>query len=278
MKLLAGIVTFNPDINRLQENFEAILPQVDKVIIVDNGSSNLVNIQERCSQAEVIPLYSNKGIAAALNVIGNYAIDYQYDWFLTLDQDTVVESNLISIYKSYINLPNVGTLSCLYHDLNQEKPKFTEADYQEMKYVITSASFMKTEAFKHSNKFDEWMFIDMVDFDINFEFQRLGYKIYRINQIGFIHEVGESSTFNFMGRIIYTSNHSAIRKYYRVRNSIYLYKKYGKNSETVNFLIQCRDEFVKIFLFEKNKVKKLSAMIKGLKDGILAEVTKNESK
>ena len=277
MKLLAGIVTFNPDINRLQENFEAILPQVDKVIIVDNGSSNLVNIQEKCSKAEIIPLYSNEGIAAALNVIGEYAIDYQYDWFLTLDQDTVVESNLISIYKTYVNLPNVGTLSCLYHDLNQDKPKFTASDYQEMKYVITSASFMKTEAYKESNKFDEWMFIDMVDFDINFEFQRLGYKIYRINQIGFIHEVGESSTFHFMRRIIYTSNHSAIRKYYRVRNSIYLYKKYGKNPETINFLIQCRDEFVKILLFEKNKVKKLSAMIRGLKDGLMSEVKKNET-
>ncbi|MEQ9809550.1 glycosyltransferase [Streptococcus jiangjianxini] len=278
MKLLAGIVTFNPDINRLQENFEAILPQVDKVIIVDNGSSNLVNIQEKCSKAEIIPLHSNKGIAAALNVIGNYAIDYQYDWFLTLDQDTVVKNNLISIYTPYIGLPDVGTLSCVFQDINKKDTTVPRLPYEEIEVVITSAALMNTAAFEKSRKFDEWMFIDFVDFDINFEFTRLGYKIYRINQVGFLHEVGSATPINFFGLKAYTSNHSAFRRYYMVRNTIYLIKKYGKSNLRLGYLRHTRDEFIKVALFENHKIKKLSAMIKGLKDGILAEVTKNESK
>lgn len=38
MKYLAGIVTFNPNIERLDQNIRAIYPQVSHIYIVDNGS------------------------------------------------------------------------------------------------------------------------------------------------------------------------------------------------------------------------------------------------
>ena len=37
----AGIVTYNPNMKRLIENVNAILPQVEQVILVDNGSANI---------------------------------------------------------------------------------------------------------------------------------------------------------------------------------------------------------------------------------------------
>ena len=40
MKFLAIIVTYNPDVERLEENIKAIATQVDKVVIVDNGSDD----------------------------------------------------------------------------------------------------------------------------------------------------------------------------------------------------------------------------------------------
>lgn len=275
MKFLAGIVTFNPEIERLRKNIEAVISQVDKLVIVDNGSDNLSILQATFSEVEVIPLHSNKGIAAALNIIGQYAIDNHYNWFLTLDQDTIINDDLMQIYMPYLDLPQVGTLSCLYRDLNQEDLRVYSNKFEEVSCVITSAALMKTSVFEISKRFDEWMFIDMVDYDINFEFQRLGYKVYRVNQIGFIHEIGEAKKINFLGRTAYTSNHSALRKYYRVRNSVYLYKKYGKNATTKSFLIQCRDEFIKIFLYENQKWQKLSAMVRGLIDGLKVKVEKN---
>ena len=45
-KYLAGIVTFNPDIERLNENISAIINQVDKVVVVDNGSENADDIKK----------------------------------------------------------------------------------------------------------------------------------------------------------------------------------------------------------------------------------------
>ena len=38
MKTLAGIVLYNPDIERLRENIAAIAPQVDTLLFIDNAS------------------------------------------------------------------------------------------------------------------------------------------------------------------------------------------------------------------------------------------------
>ncbi|MGT2686098.1 glycosyltransferase [Streptococcus porcinus] len=275
MPILAGIVTFNPEIQRLKENIEAIKPQVDKVIIVDNGSQNCDEICQVFPDLTIIKLNENLGIATALNKIGNYAIEYAFDWFLTLDQDTVVFNDLIANYKSYINLPNVGILTCLFKDINKTSDESYTSEYEEVTKCITSAAFMKTSVFAKSDKFDEKMFIDLVDYDLNYHYEKLGYKTYRINKIGFLHEIGNASPIKFLGRDAYTSNHSAFRKYYFARNTIYLSKKYGFNTETKNNYIVLRDEFIKIVCFEKQKLSKVLAMGKGIIEGIFMKVDSN---
>ena len=45
-KILSVIVTYNPEINRLKQNLENIINQVDEVIIIDNNSDNIGLIQE----------------------------------------------------------------------------------------------------------------------------------------------------------------------------------------------------------------------------------------
>lgn len=39
--IIAGIVSFNPEINRLANNISAIALQVERVIVIDNGSKNV---------------------------------------------------------------------------------------------------------------------------------------------------------------------------------------------------------------------------------------------
>ena len=278
MKIIAGIVTFNPELDRLRENIEAVFPQVDQLILVDNGSENTAAMKELVSKISgdihVIELGSNKGIAYALNVIGQTAIDQRFDWFLTLDQDTIILSELVETYKRYTHLPSVGTLSCEFQDLNKDETILPDEEYSEVNRVITSAALMNTEKFAHSGRFDNQMFIDLVDYDINIDYKLRGYKIYKINKIGFYHEIGESEPYRLFGRKVETSNHSAFRKYYLARNAIYLRKKYGTNSDTKNYLTVVRDDFFKILLFEKDKMAKFKAIFKGLYDGMTMKVEK----
>ena len=47
----AGIVLYNPDINRMNENINNIINQVDYVILVDNGSKNKPDIEDAIQQS-----------------------------------------------------------------------------------------------------------------------------------------------------------------------------------------------------------------------------------
>ena len=267
MKILAGIVTFNPDIKRLSENIAAVSAQVDQVIIVDNHSTNLEEFK-RFDNVEIISLDENKGIAFALNEIGSYAIKNNYDWFLTLDQDSVVCDGMIAEYRRYFDLPQVGILSCDFQDVNDAvNNERYEIPYQEIQLCITSGALMNTYCFEHSSKFDEKMFIDLVDYEINLQYQKLLYKMYKISFVGFKHEIGERGHRKIFGRDIYFNNHSAIRRYYFSRNSIYLIRKYGWNNITKGLFIANNGHAIKVILFEKQKWKKTFLYIKGLLDG-----------
>ena len=45
-KIYAGIVSYNPDIQRISENIFAIHKQVPEVIIFDNGSNNINHLKK----------------------------------------------------------------------------------------------------------------------------------------------------------------------------------------------------------------------------------------
>ena len=106
-KIYAGIVTFNPDIERLKENVCAICIQVPEVVIFDNGSSNFADIQECISvfhNAILIHSDENIGIAAALNRLMQWGSNNNYDWMLSLDQDSVCDASYVNKMKQYLDV------------------------------------------------------------------------------------------------------------------------------------------------------------------------------
>lgn len=171
MKTLCGIVLYNPEISRLEDNIEAIGNQVDEILFIDNGSKNLIDVKKMLIQKSlknrIIENSENKGIAYALNQILDYSYENGYQWFLTLDQDSVCNSDLIKEYLKYINLPNVAMITCNKEDRNlKDLEEPTNKIYEEVDCCITSACFNKTSALKEVGGFDNYFFIDYVDFDI----------------------------------------------------------------------------------------------------------------
>lgn len=267
-KILAGIVLFNPDIDRLTKNISAIVDQVEFTLLVDNGSDNISDVKEimkKFSGVHLVELGVNKGIAFALNKIGQYAVEYKFDYFITLDQDSVVMNGLVNEYKKYLDLPNMGQLTNYIDDRNnpidRSKIKLKESG------AITSSALMPTDVYASGIHYDDELFIDKVDFDINIQLKKAGFKSYQIPYIGLLHEVGNQTQHSFFGLKVMTYNHSAMRRYFISRNSIYLIKKYGFR-EAGGFLIGDVSRFIKTILYEKDKIKKNGASIKGLRDGI----------
>lgn len=274
MKIIAGIVTYNPDLQRLQENIEAVSKQVSEVVLFDNGSYNFNKIKklENEYRLKVLASATNKGIAFALNKLAEYSLKKGATWLLTLDGDSVIYPNLISMYQKYIYLPNVGQLTCKRRDrnikLDDSLRNDTDSEFQEVKYAITSASLINLNALKKCGGFDEKLFIDWVDNEICCALRKQGYKTYEINYTGLLQEMGHASKKRFFNRVFYRPNYSPIRYYYNARNSIYVARMYPSEER---ILSRVNNQLKVIFLnliYEKDKIKKMNSVFHGIYVGI----------
>ena len=273
-KVAAVIVTYNPS-KGFEGNIKAINKLVDETIVVDNGSNdekiNMLNdLKDRVS---LIKLNENKGIAYALNRGIEYAEDKGYSWVLTLDHDSIPDEDML---KSKIN-----TYNSLSEDEKQQIVMITpkhieekstedlvnEQDYEYVLTEITSGALTKTSYYKE-NKYDEKLFIDLVDHDFCLNINRGGHKIIRVNNAILKHNLGESKSYNILGITITPTNHSPVRRYYMTRNRYYIWHKYNSDfpqwvkKDKMRFI----SETIKIIFFEKDKINKLKMIIKGKRD------------
>lgn len=262
----AGIVLYNPDIKRLEENITTIYPQVDNLYLFNNGSHNIDSINELISSYPNIILLNsseNLGISRALNTILSISECDGYDWVVTLDQDSVAPTNIVSEYKKYIRLDKVGMLCCKIVDRNLRE-SINEASpvpkLQEVELCITSASAIKIDAWEKVGGFCEEMFIDSVDFDICMNLRKHSYKIIKINYLQLLHEVGHSRKVRFLGKDELIFNHGPLRCYYMIRNRILLGKRHHLLLKQIGLAVK---RLLLINLYETDKYQKNIMMLKG---------------
>ncbi|MCI6468990.1 MAG: glycosyltransferase [Lachnospiraceae bacterium] len=279
LNILCGIVTYNPDIDLLQENINAIIKQVNLVYIFDNGSKNINDIEKLLENMENIIICrgeENYGVAYALKYLTDYASCEEYDWILTLDQDSVVKDGLIKEYLKYTQDEKIGGLTCLMVDrkTNELECICNTKKEEEITGCITAGFFLKIEAYRMTSGYDVKLFIDSVDYDICNELRERGYKIIRIPFLGVIHELGDSKIVCFLGKKIVIYNHSGMRKYYIFRNSIYEAKKYKEFYSLRKEIYYRIKDIFKIWLWENRKMYKTIKAIQGIVDGLKMKVDK----
>lgn len=266
MKVIASIVTYNPNIQRFIQNVEAILPQVTEIIIVDNASINLMDIRLLIGKYESVSIIenrTNKGIATALNQAAQYALSKGYGWVITLDQDSVAPDNLVSTYSRFLNCRDIGIVCCKIVDRNfgeLEREKSKNRGFEDVPVCITSASMMNLRVWKEVGGFNEDMFIDSVDFDICLSMREHGYRIIRTYDTALLHEVGHSEIRKLFGKEYQIYHHSPLRYYYMIRNGIYLGKRHHFTFKATLRAIRL---FILVSLFEENKMEKISKMLLG---------------
>ena len=279
--IIASIVTFNPDIERLSLNINAICNQVEKIIVIDNGSHNIKSVKDTFEnlvnkKLEFIVNNENKGIAYALNQALEYSINEGYEWLLTLDQDSVCDEKIIHEFKKFIKtnkqINEVGILGpkIIDNNINYSNEIRKECYIEEVDTVITSGSLINTEIAKKIGGFVDELFIDGVDFEFCLNVRLKGYKIYKVNNAKLYHELGKIKEHNILGIKLITTNHSAVRRYYYFRNKVYIYRKYFKifpKWVIRNILSSIKTGFL-IVLFEEDKSSKINKSFRGINDGI----------
>lgn len=94
----AVIVTFNPDEGALMRLLDALVPQVDFAVIVDNGSRHQAAIAEMAASfgLELLQLTGNRGIAAAQNRGIERVLRLGAKFVLLSDQDSVPAQDMVA--------------------------------------------------------------------------------------------------------------------------------------------------------------------------------------
>lgn len=277
MRVLGGIVTYNPDIDRFKDNISSLIGQVDFLYLFDNDSKNFTKIMQTISEfSEKVYVFKsckNVGIADGLVHTMNFARDNNYDWVLTVDQDSIIDINLVDQYKKTINNyknNDLGMLTCLIKDRNftDISSERQSTDLEEVPICITAGAFTNVNKYFLTSGYDRNMFIDLVDTDLCLNLREKGYKILRINYLGLYQEIGHGENKKIFQKNIIVHHSSIFREYFMVRNVFILNKHhpltFGKaeliKALTLNLLI--------VLLYENYKVKRLKQYVRGVRDGI----------
>ena len=274
--VLAGIVMYNPEEKRLYENIKELAKQVDDIILVDNASENIKRVlfkmpDEVKARINCIQNKENQGIAMALKQIMDYAKKNNYEWVLTLDQDSIIEHGLIEKYCEVACLEeyqDVGMFTCLIKDRNFKDLKYEKQDRAviEVPYCITSAAFTNVKKYFETKGYDINFFIDCVDFDICYSLREQGYRICRIDYIGLYHEVGHGENRRFFGKQIVVYHQLPFRIYYLSRNTIWLNIKHKRMFPMLKMYKKMIALFLRIILYEDCKKEKWREFRCGIKN------------
>jgi rhamnosyltransferase len=178
-----------------------------------------------------LPNYENFGIAKALNQGCQKAVAMNYEWVLTMDQDSkwkheeCLKNYLFQIKAlSESNNKNVSfSPNMINIDADEEKAFFNKGGdkYSNVKIAWTSGNVVKLSAWMELNGFNESLFIDDVDHEFCYRLRGRGYNIIKIENSYMNHEIGD---------------HKGVRYYYIVRNCLYMKKNFPEFWDDYNRL------------------------------------------
>jgi rhamnosyltransferase len=290
-RVVAGVVTFNPEIELLAANLRAISPQVSSVLVFDNASTNVNDVRDvvgRVENAELIESMQNVGIAAALNNIRIAAGDRGCLWLVTLDQDSVCAPNMVATLSE-----RADRLTPLLTPYIVDRNKITLQQYRRLelpsvqyyrraasKGAISSGALVNLQTLDEVGGFDERFFIDYVDYDLNMRLLRAGYRIARVNKTYLLHQVGDarktwlktprkSLDGEWYWETFYSFGHSPTRCYYKARNRILYSRKHWRSIGFANEgIAQIPQQILLTMIFERGRVPKFRAFVRGISDGI----------
>ena len=300
MEVSAIVVLYHPDLNHLRKFVHSLVKQVGLVILVDNTPKSAIDLDiiksfDVDGKVEHIVLGDNQGIAYAHNVGLDRFKNSGYEYVIIFDQDSFVEENFISdllveykkIEKIEISVAAVGPA---FRDTKTHRispaiqisglkvnrvPISPDQDYTRSDYIISSGTLIKRETLDIVGGMMDALFIDYVDVEWGLRAKRFGYKCFISNNVIMTHTIGDQSKYvSFVKR--YVNIHSDFRKYFLLRNPIYLIF-YGNNLPLNWRLIQVPKVFLYfafVLIYEKSNLKMFRIFFKAVRDALFKKMYK----
>ncbi len=240
--IVAIVVTYQPEIDILEQLLTMLESQVDTVVLVDNGSLPDLAIWHETtrpnSAVELLLLNENRGIAAAHNVGIEWAKNHQAQFVLLMDQDSIPAPGMVAKLSSAIaQLPHAAAAGPRYLDTRQENPPpfirvrglnlkrctcATDEDVVPVDYLISSGCLIPMSVLDKVGGMRDDLFIDYVDIEWGLRARHHGFQSFGVCAAKMQHSLGEQPI-KFLGKNF--PLHSPVRHYYHFRNAVLLYKE-----------------------------------------------------
>lgn len=285
----AIIITFNPEIIMLNNEYASIVKQVDGIIYVDNFSENKEEIQKwhiDKDKIKIIWLNENKGLGVAQNIGIKSAFELGATHIILFDQDSVIDDGFVSaLYKAetraIIEGHNVGLTGPIYQSYNDgytypilsiENNKFKEIpiesfeEYVHVSHIIASGALIKKEAYKTIGPLQEDYFIGYIDHEYAFRAAKNGYEVIVAKTACMKHQMGDSQIKIFGKKI---GLYSPFRRYFDCRNTILIQKsQYFPKVYKRHYLKLVFAKVVISLVFGPKRLRQIQYCFKGFIDGI----------
>ena len=241
MKIGAIIITYNPDEPLLKAVVGSLTPQVQMLLVIDNGSSSPPAIPDQAlsdgNLVRTVLLKENRGIATATNIGLRMLAERRFDFIITSDQDTVYPSDYVTTFARLLegypgDMGTVAAFAPVFYDkvvgktISAEvkcaigsKKVFPSEAYLNVIQTIASGMILNAALLDEVGGMREELFIDCVDTEWCWRANALGKKIVCCRDLKISHRLGDGMKRLGPKRI---TLHSPIRNYYITRNSIYL--------------------------------------------------------
>ncbi len=245
MNIAGVVILYHPDIEQLSDNIQTYLNGLKQLYVYDNSESKTPGLEEALLKLHPSIQYhyfnANEGIAKRLNQAIAQATLNQYDFLLTMDQDSSFKDGDFDKYK--LSIQSSGDSNVAQFGVNCQ-PDFTQPKEQpeEALTLITSGSILNVSLAKHVGSFNEDLFIDFVDAEFSYRVIQNGYTNLMFSNIVLNHALGTLVEGRGLGNFKKTLRitHAPIRVYYIIRNGLYLlFKAKGLTGTMKNDVIRC---------------------------------------
>ena len=300
MRITSITVAFNADPIRLARQLVALYDQVDKIIIVDNGSvpsvksglnqPEIVAMLANAPHFDVIPLNENGGIASGFNVGVDAARKQGAEFVLLLDHDSVpapdMVSKLLTGYEQASGESTTGGVAAVGPRIVDARDKHefpfirlgwirnqhmrctdSGADIIACDFLISSGSLIPMRAFDKIGGFDEALFIDSVDLEWCFRARSARLSLVGICDAKLDHRLGDHR--RVVLNKIFLVVHSPLRIYYITRNRILLYwRRHVPLKWKLKDMLRMAAKFVALMLFVAPRLQYLRMTALAIWDGV----------
>jgi rhamnosyltransferase len=273
-KLLAVVVSFNPDANRLERLLSIVSKQVDEVFIYDNYSENRTAVSELGAKLglQVVLFNENHGLSISYNHAMQYAVKNGFSHLLLLDQDSIPSDHFVEmLYKGFAQDDKIAVVVPSILDEKSGNSITPKQEFEIVQNLINSGSLFRVDILSSLNGYDERLFIDYADYEISYRLRKNDYLILRSRDAKMLHVLGDGTVKRFLGVNFYVTNHSIRRRYLISKNRIIVYKKYMFSFplEVLRDIGSMFKLLVTVCLFEANKWQKCAAIFRGIYAGFV---------